>query len=405
MGRPGYISRLLFLAALSVAIGWYAWQRYADPAPWSSQELEQITALWIQNLPKLSPNPANAVADDPRAAELGHRLFFDPRLSSTGQVSCATCHQPIRNFTDGLPKAVAIGVTERNTPSIVGTAYSPWFFWDGRTDSLWAQALAPLEHPNEHGSSRQHIAALLAWDTDYRQRYEELFGVAPQTDSQSMIDRTFANVGKSIAAYERLLLPGESRFDRYVAHLVAGGDYLKQDILGIDEIRGLRLFVGDAHCTDCHNGPLFTNFEFHNTGLLPPSGELPERGRIDGVREVLRDPFNCLGDLSDDPQHTCMELRHTRTGPELIGATRTPSLRNLENTMPFQSKGQFETLSEVLEHYNRAPLAIIGHNEAKPLRLADWQLQELESFLGTLAAPIAVDEKWLEPAPASKPLE
>lgn len=385
------------IAVLVLLAAWQIWHRFAPPSAWKDYERESIVSLWLERLPPLPPDPTNAVADDPRAATLGHQLFFDARLSANGMISCATCHQPIRHFTDGLPKGVALGMSKRNTPSIVGSAYSPWLYWDGRKDSQWSQALSPLEDANEHGSSRLQILSIIASVSDYRDAYEDLFGAPPDLTRVDEIDRAFANVGKAIAAYERLLMPGESRFDRYVAHLEAGGHHLDQEILTPDEIRGLRLFIGEARCTECHNGPLFTNNEFHNTGLLSIPGEPPDRGRIDGVRFVLADPFNCLGEFSDDPLRTCGELRYVRTGSELIGATRTPSLRNIAVTAPFQSKGQFLTLAGVLEHYNRAPLAMIGHNEAKQLGLNDWELANLDAFLGTLVAPVAADPKWLTP--------
>ncbi|MDH3551714.1 MAG: cytochrome-c peroxidase, partial [Gammaproteobacteria bacterium] len=164
-----------------------------------------------------------------------------------------------------------------------------------------------------------------------------------------------------------------------------------------DEINGLRLFIGEAACTQCHNGPLFTNHEFHNTGVLAFPGEVPDKGRVLGAREVLSDPFNCLGNYSDDVDKNCAELEFARTGPELIGAMRTPSLRNLENTGPFMHKGQLTSLAEVLRHYNDAPPSMIGHSEAKPLQLNKRELRQLEAFLETLAAPLATAEKWLAP--------
>jgi cytochrome c peroxidase len=384
------------IAAVLIALAYEGWQRYAPPAAWSDDEIDQIASLWIGRLPPLPPDPTNAVADNPQAAAFGHRLFFDGRLSANGMISCSTCHQPIRRFTDGLPKAVAIGQAKRNTPSIVGTAYSPWLYWDGRKDSQWAQALAPLEDPNEHGSSRLHVLSIIASVSAYRKAYEALFGPPPDLLVTEEVDRAFANIGKAIAAYERLLLPGESRFDQYVEHVLDGGDHLEQDFLGIDEIRGLRLFITDARCTECHNGPLLTNNEFHNTGLLSAPGDTPDRGRIDGVRAVMSDPFNCLGPYNDDPDPTCAELRYARTGVELIGATRTPSLRNLKDTAPFQHKGQLANLNDVLRHYEQAPLAMIGHNEATELYLRDWELRALEAFLNSLNAPVAADEKWLQ---------
>ncbi|MFQ5609180.1 MAG: cytochrome-c peroxidase [Woeseiaceae bacterium] len=390
-----WVRALLALAIIAVA--YETWIRRAPPPAWRDAELLQLSSLRIGALPPVPPDPSNAVADDPAAAEFGHKLFFDPRLSANGEISCSTCHQPGRHFTDGLPRGVAIGKSKRNTPSIVGSAYSPWLYWDGRKDSQWAQALAPLEDPNEHGSSRLQILHIVASVSDYRRAYQALFGPPPDLFDQQMVDRAFANVGKAIAAYERLLIPGESRFDRYVEHLMNGGDHLDQQFLSRREIRGLRLFIGEARCTECHNGPLLTNHEFHNTGLLSAPGDTPDRGRIDGVREVLVDPFNCLGPYSDDPERNCPELTYVRTGAELVGASRTPSLRNLEHTAPFQSKGQRGRLADVLAHYNAAPLAMIGHNEAKQLRLRKFELRALEAFLGTLDAPLAVEERWLHP--------
>ncbi len=392
--RPWMVTAI---AAVLIALAYEGWQRFAPPAAWSDDEINQIASLWIGRLPALPPDPTNAVADNPEAAAFGQRLFFDGRLSANGKISCSTCHQPIRRFTDGLPKGVAIGQSKRNTPSIVGTAYSPWLYWDGRKDSQWAQALAPLEDPNEHASSRLQVLGIIASVSAYRKTYEALFGAPPDLLVPEEVDRAFANVGKAIAAYERLLLPGESRFDQYVEHVLDGGDHLEQEFLDLDEIRGLRLFITDARCTECHNGPLFTNNEFHNTGLLSAPGDTPDRGRIDGVREVMADPFNCLGPYSDDPDPNCAELRYARTGVELIGATRTPSLRNLNNTAPFQHRGQLSNLSDVLRHYDQAPLAMIGHNEAKELKLRDWELRALETFLAALDGPIAADQRWLQP--------
>jgi cytochrome c peroxidase len=138
----------------------------------------------------------------------------------------------------------------------------------------------------------------------------------------------------------------------------------------------------------CHNGPLLSNHEFHNTAVISFPGDVPDKGRVIGVQEVLANEFNCLGEYSDDHEHRCAELQFVRTGPELIGAFKTPSLRNLDNTAPFMHKGQIPTLAAVLRHYNEAPDAMIGHNEAKPLGLSARQLQQLEAFLLTLTAPV-----------------
>ncbi len=388
------MKKLFSLVAIAlVGTGaWYAWtSRHVTPEPWTADEIELIRSLWIGSLSPLPEDESNAVSDSEEAARLGYQLFFDPRLSGNGGISCATCHQPERQFTDGLPKGQAIGTSRRNTRSIIGVAYSPWLYWDGRKDSLWSQALAPLEDPNEHGTDRVHVVSVIAADPGYRATYESLFSAAPDEHD---VDRAFTNIGKVIAAYERLLLPGPSRFDHYVEAIMTGRE-TSAPILGDDEIHGLRLFIGKADCTQCHNGPLFTNHEFHNTGVLSFPGDVPDKGRVQGVREVFADPFNCRGEFSDDPAPSCAELEFVRTGPELIGAVRTPSLRNLQTTAPYMHKGQLPTLAAVLEHYNEAPLAMIGHNESKPLGLNQRELRQLEAFLDALAAPLATDEKWL----------
>ena len=373
------------IAALAAAV----WQfRPLSPAPWTNAEIEILRSLWIASLPPLAPDPTNAVADNPRAAKLGQQLFFDTRMSANGVVSCASCHQPQRRFTDGLPKGQGVASSKRNTRSIVGVAYSPWLYWDGRKDSLWSQALAPLEDPNEHGSDRVKVVELVTQSSEYREDYEILFGALDPAEDDA-IDTAFANVGKAIAAFERLLMPSPSRFDDYVAALLDGNEDGQAAALTTDEILGLQLFIGEAGCTQCHNGPLLTNNEFHNTGVISFPGEVPDKGRVAGVREVLADAFNCGGNYNDSAEADCTELKHARTGAELIGAFRTPSLRNLENTEPYMHKGQFNTIAETLRHYNEAFPAMIGHNEAKPLGLSGRQLRQIEAFLGSLAAPLA----------------
>lgn len=409
------------VALLTVALLITAMHKLADvrePAPWTEPEIALLESLWIGSLPPPPPDHSNAVADDPLAAQLGERLFFDPRMSADGRISCASCHQPERHFTDGLPKGRGIGESNRNTQSIVAAAYSPWLYWDGRRDSLWAQALTPLEDPAEHGWNRMALARLLASDTDYRARYEQIFGALPDltdgaryppaasplsadaavrrawdsmsSEDQHAVNKVFANAGKAIAAFERRVQPERTRFDDYVEAVLAQDAQAAASVFNQREVRGLRLFIGRGECIQCHNGPLLSNQEFHNTGVLSAPGDLPDHGRAAGLRQVRANPFNCLGRYSDDPQRRCQELQFARSGPDILGAMRTPSLRNLQGTAPFMHKGQIGDLAAVLEHYNRAPLAMIGHNEAEPLGLGQRDLAELEAFLQTLAAPAVI---------------
>ncbi len=403
----------LIAAGILLSAGYFLLNDPSEQS-WTRDEEKTLESLWIGNLSQPPTDSSNAVATNVNAAKLGHKLFFDPRLSVNGQVSCSTCHQPSRHFSDGKAKGFAIGEAQRNTPSIVGSAYSPWFYWDGRKDSLWAQALAPLEHKLEHGGNRMAYIRFISGDEVYRPMYQELFGDLPDvSDSvrfpanaapgdnpewnkawqamvnadQQSVTRAFSNLGKCIAAYEMLLVPQPSRFDYYIEAELKNDSSKQQSLFSPDEKMGLRLFIGKAGCINCHNGPLLTNNEFHNTGLVSSVGEIPDKGRVEGVRLVRADPFNCAGKYSDAKANDCAELRFMRSGTDLIGAMRTPSLRNLEGTGPFMHKGQVEHLSQVLDHYNRAPEAMIGHNEAEPLGLNDLELRQLEDFLNTLSSP------------------
>jgi len=419
--KPNRAGAIIAVVTLLATGWWFFGPR--TPATWTEPNLALLQSLSIDNLPSLPPDQSNAVADSEAAARFGQQLFFDTRLSGNGAVACATCHQPERRFTDGLPKGRGVGLSGRNSRSIVGTAYSPWLYWDGRRDSQWAQALSPLEDPAEHGGNRMQYARFIANDPAYRASYEALFGPLPNVGDpnrfpanaapiadpaanaawesmapgdRKLINVIFANIGKAIAAYERRIMPGPSRFDAYVRALLSGNESTAQGILSNEEILGLQLFIDEARCTECHNGPLLTNNEFHNTGLLSFPGDLPDRGRINGVRLVREDPFNCLGEFSDDPERACPELTYARNGIELIAATRTPSLRNLGGTAPYSHKGQHESLASLLDLYNRAPLAMIGHNEVEDsLGLSNRELKWLEAFLNSLDAPLATEPEWL----------
>src|SRR5688572_492879 len=211
---------------------------------WSDEEREVLRSLSLASLGPLPADPSNRVAADPRAAALGERLFSDPRLSGNGKVSCATCHVAGREFQDGTPLGHGMGTTDRRTMPIAGTAHGAWFFWDGRTDSQWAQALGPLESAVEHGGTRTQYAHAMA--AHYREEYERVFGALPELEGlpaqagpvadtawraawarlpaarQDQISRVYANIGKAIAAFERRIGFTPTRFDRYVARELAG---------------------------------------------------------------------------------------------------------------------------------------------------------------------------------------
>ena len=349
---------------------------------WTEEEVAQLSSMSLRELGPAPADPTNRVADDPRAAELGRKLFFDTRLSANGQVSCATCHIPEKEFQDGTPLAKGVGVTNRRTMPIAGMAHSPFLFWDGRKDSLWAQALGPLESPVEHGGSREQYAKVIA--AHYRADYEAIFGTMPALSTRDAATAVFVNMGKAIAAYERTIEYGPSRFDRYVDALQDTGR-APQGVLSADEVAGLRLFIGKASCVNCHNGPLLTNNEFHNTGVPARAGLPTDTGRLAGADAVLRDEFNCRSRWSDAAAK-CAELEFLVTGDHVLErAFKVPSLRNVADRAPYMHAGQLGTLSEVVDHYNRAPEAPAGHSELEPLRLSAHQRRQIEAFLRSLS--------------------
>jgi cytochrome c peroxidase len=355
---------------------------------WSATQLDELRSLSLTALEPVPADPTNRVADDPRAAQLGERLFFDTRLSSDGKVACGTCHQPERGFQDGTALGRGVGVTAKRTMPIAATSRAPFLFWDGRKDSLWAQALGPLESAVEHGGTRAQYAKVIA--DLYRAEYEAVFGPIPDLEGEpDAITRVFVNVGKAIAAYERRIEFGPARFDRYVNAVTNGvrGD----GVLTHEEVAGLKLFIGKANCTQCHNGPLFTNNEFHNTGV-PKRPELPlDDGRLTGAASVLKDEFNCRSRWSD-ARNSCAELEYLVANDHVLQrAYKVPSLRNVAGRAPYMDAGQFASLSDVLDHYNRAPAAPAGHTELKPLGLQARELRQLEAFLQALTSPIVVN--------------
>jgi cytochrome c peroxidase len=376
---------------------------------WSAKQIAELSSLSLRNLGGVPVDPTNRVADDARAAELGERLFFDTRLSANGRVSCGTCHDPNREFQDGIPLGKGVGETTRRTMPVAATAHSPFLFWDGRKDSQWAQALGPLESAVEHGGTRAQYAHVIA--EHYREDYERIFGALPELagiprvagpvddpaaraawaglgDMQrDVITGVYVNIGKAIAAYERRIQYGPSRFDRYVDALQATGR-APEGVLTRDEVAGLRLFLGKASCMNCHNGPLLTNNEFHNTGVPARPGLPPDTGRLAGADGVLRDEFNCRSRWSDAPSK-CAELEFLVTGDHVLErGFKVPSLRNVADRAPYMHAGQIGTLAGVIEHYNRAPKAPSGHSELEPLRLRAQERRQIEAFLRSLSGGV-----------------
>ncbi len=381
---------------------------------WKDSEKAVLQSLWIGNLPPVPTDPSNRYADNPKAAVLGKRLFFDSRFSGNLKVSCATCHPVNENFADDLPLAHGIGTTDRRTMTLVGAGYYTWLFWDGRKDSLWAQALGPLESPVEHGFTRTQSAVVIR--DHYRKEYNEIFPEFPETvvkhdlsfiakpspeepallkkwlsmshETREDVNRVYVNMGKAIAAFVRTIVPEPSRFDRYVEAMMREDADDMMNTLSNNEAKGLRLFIGKAKCTNCHTGPLFTNGDFHNIGVPQPSHLPVDRGRADAIGKVLADEFNCFSRYSDAKARDCAELRFIDTDTEkYIGAFKTPTLRNVAERPPYMHAGQINSLMDVLRFYRDLKpgerTADIEHGNLK-----DIELQQLEAFLRTLSSPL-----------------
>lgn len=396
---------LVFLLGATLAAGVLA----AGSGEWSREERAILATLRLGQLPPTPVDPSNRVEAMPQAVALGKQLFFDARLSSNGKVSCASCHDPQQQFQDGKPVGQGVGTGIRRTMPVTGAGHSAFLFWDGRKDSLWAQALGPLEDAAEHGGNRLAFAHLV--QRHYGREYEALFGALPDLRrlpaeasplgtpaqqaawkamdkaAQQEVSRVFANIGKAIAAYEKTLHFGPSRLDRYIEGVLAN-DKAAEQLLTVSERNGLRLFIGAGRCVTCHSGPLLTDQQFHNTGIAP-HGPMPQvLGRRAAVAKVLADEFNCLGLFSDARPEQCGELRFIADGPMLDGAYKTPSLRNVATRPPYMHAGQLGSLDEVVAHYRAAPKAKVGKSELERLKLSEQEVRDIAAFLATLSSPV-----------------
>lgn len=396
---------------------------------WSEQERTFLRTMWIGSLqPK--QDASNRLVDNAQAVELGHKLFFDTRFSANGKVSCASCHVPKKFFTDGLKTGKGIAELSRNTPTVVGSSQQTWFFHDGRADSLWSQALLPLENEKEHGGNRGQYAHIIFNDKALRQRYEALFGAMPDLsnrkrfpsqagpvkdsaalknwngmangDQRSVTD-IFVNMGKVIAAYETTLQPGPSRFDHYVKALLDNQPDVAKQQLSDEEVKGLRIFVSKAKCITCHSGPLLTDMGFHNISVQPPEGKKHDVGRFAGAKEVMKSPFNCRSTYNDahdnNNKANCDELKYiVMDRHETQGAMKTPSLRNVAKTAPYMHAGQYKTLRDVIKHYIDPPPVKFRLSELfLQVDLNEQELNQLEAFLNSLNSNISTPEAHLAP--------
>ena len=305
---------------------------------------EGVLAQELGELPPLAPEPGHT----PVSEALGKLLFFDPRLSASGQIACASCHDPELGWADGrrFPFGHDRTPGRRNAMTLLNVGYFDRWSWDGRAESLAQQVLRAIESPIEMNADLGEIVARLNGIDDYARAFAAAFGGE---------DATAEGIGKALAAFARTIRSRRSRFD-----LFAGGDY---DRLSDREIEGLHLFRTRARCMNCHHGPLFSDGKFHHTGLSYYGRRFEDLGRY----EVTGKPAD-------------------------RGKFRTPSLRDLQFTGPWMHNGLFVDFRGILNMYNNG---MTRHREPRtgeptlspliqPLNLVPAEIDALEAFLATL---------------------
>jgi cytochrome c peroxidase len=298
----------------------------------------------------VSEPPFNKATDAKIA--LGRRLFFDQNLSIDRTVSCSTCHDPNRSFTDARPVAIGVGgqVGRRNSPTLINRGFGRVHFWDGRESSLEELVLQPIADPKEMGLSLPELRARLAADTSYRDAFQSAF------DGQVSVD----TISAALAAYLRTIRSGDSPYDRFTAGAT--------DAMSDEAKAGFTIFRGKGQCANCHREPLFTDEMLWNTSV------------------ALR-PDNTLADNGGSPTWATFGRPQT---PPALGAFKTPTLREVARTAPYMHDGSMATLTDVVEFYNQG-----GRSNAKglvfirPLNLSVEEKRALVAFLESLSGVVS----------------
>ncbi len=322
------------------------------------------------------------------AAKLGQSVFYDSRFSSNREVSCATCHEPNKYFTDGESVAKGVGLTTRNSPTLLNAAHQRWFFWDGRADTLWGQPIQTMEHPDEMNIPRKDILSIIQEDEVLSSQWTDSFGEMIPED----VDGNSAKIAKALAAYITKLDATSAPFDAFVSG--------HQNAISPSAQRGLKYFITDGGCLRCHFGPWFTDGAFHSVGVGPlDGGALEDGGRAEAIDKLLTAQFTAGGEHSDDPESMRAVIsKHIAKRREDWGSFRTPSLRNVAKTPPYMHAGQLETLEDVLKHYSTLENFVSAdhHRETilEPLNITNQQKIDLLAFLESLTSPLP-DEKLL----------
>lgn len=324
----------------------------------------------------------------PEKIALGEKLFNDKRFSTTGEVSCATCHDAKKAFTDS-PLKVSEGINKlngtRNAPTVINSLYFETMFWDGRSPDLEDQALHPFVNPVEMGlKDHQPILDIIKSDGEYTNSFKTVFG-------KSGDDVTMTEVTQAIAAFERTIISGNSPFDRYNY----GGEV---NALTEQQKKGFDLFVNEGRCVSCHvieqTQALFTDNRFHNigVGINDIQEEVPALAG-EYIKANLSVEEVDIRVLTDKRSSELGRFALT-TDFDDLGSFKTPTLRNIAVTAPYMHDGSLETLRDVVVHYNNGGVTVEGNpvndflsGGIRPLNLTDEEIDALVAFMEALTSP------------------
>lgn len=332
--------------------------------------------------------PVPVPADNPITPEkvkLGDKLFHDQRFSTTAEVSCSTCHDKDKGFTDQLPVSEGINKLKgtRNAPTVINAAYLETQFWDGREPTLESQSAQPFVNPVEMGlKDHDPILKIVRTDPEYQALFKNAFG-------KSGGQITMVEVEKALATFQRTLIAGNSPFDRYYF----GGD---KKAMSPAAVRGLELFIGQGRCVSCHvieqTQALFTDNRFHMIGVA--AHQMPkDLDELSAAVEEVKRKGTDIAVLSDAKTSSLGRYAVTRDLTD-IGAFKTSTLRNIDLTAPYMHDGSLKTLKEVVQFYNNGgrvkesdPLPDLLSGGIRPLDLTEEQEADLVEFMKALTSP------------------
>jgi cytochrome c peroxidase len=314
------------------------------------------------------------------AVALGQNLFFERRLSGNGTVSCASCHNPVRAFTDGRPTSIGIKgcVGQRNAPTVLNAMYNKTQFWDGRASTLELQAALPIINPCEMGSSSDAASASrIAGDKNYQRMFLSAYRHPP--NAQDMV--------RAIATYERTLVSFGSPFDRFIA-----GD---GKAISLSAQRGWKLFNTKARCHLCHavtdtspDPTLFIDYDFHNIGIGIIRHNVVRLAQK-AQREIASGQLQQVDTAAINSELSVLGRFLLTKQPADTAAFKTPGLRNVLITAPYFHDGSQQTLWDAVDHYNKGD-GIQNpwlDSDMQPLALSESEIDDLVAFMASLTSP------------------